>query len=550
MPAVIDPVSGLKFYELSHRWGMYTPIFPGYEEIKLERITHHAKQGVMTHKITTIFHTSTHVNAPIHLIPGAPAVGDLALQHFFGTGVVLSIKKKKWELIEPADLERAKPKIQQDDIVIINTGWHRKYADSKEYFGYAPGLSKRAAEWLVKKKVKLVGVDTACVDHPLATSLGPHRNGPQIKYLIPEYKQATKREAIKDFPEWNPAHKTLLAAGIPTVENVGGDLDEVAGKRCTFQGFPWKWHEGDACVIRLVAIFDPSGAYRLERGESHAKSAVSRKSAPARLSKGTNSIDDLELINLSTNWGHGMPQWPSRANLNVRVVEFHARDGLLVQQFEGIMHRGTHMDAPIHVQENEPTLTGYPLWRFFGTGVAVSIPKGKWGVITPKDLERAEPKIRKNDILMINTGSHRNYGDNPDYFAYSPGLYTEAAEWIVDRGVKLVGIDVQALDHPLGTFLGPHGPGPAQPHLDVEYKAETGRHIIDDFPYWEPAHKIMMTNGIPGIENIGGDIDRITGRRCTFFAFPWRWPEGEGCALRVVAVIDPDQSVRFESGRS
>jgi kynurenine formamidase len=549
MPAVLDPVSKVKLYELSHRWGMYTPIFPGYEEIRLERITHHAKQGVMTHKITTIFHTSTHVNAPIHLIPQTAAVGDLALERFFGTGVVVSIKKKKWELIEPADLERAKPKIQPDDIVLINTGWHHKYADSKEYFGYAPGLSKRAAEWLVKKRVKLVGVDTACVDHPLATSLGPHRNGPQIKYLIPEYKQATKREAIKDFPDWNPAQLALLGAGIPTIENVGGDLDEVTGKRCTFQGFPWKWHEGDACVIRLVAMLDPSGSYRLESGASAKKSAATKKAPAKKFEKGANSTNELELINLSTDWGHGMPQWPSRANLNVRVLEFHARDGLLVQQFEGIMHRGTHMDAPIHVQENEPTLTGYPLWRFFGTGVAVSIPKGKWGVITPKDLERAEPKIRKNDIVMINTGSHRNYGDNPDYFAYSPGLYKEAAEWLVERGVKLVGVDVQALDHPLGTFLGPHGPGPAQPHLDVEYKAETGRHIIEDFPYWEPAHKIMMTNGIPGIENIGGDIDKITGKRCTFFAFPWRWPEGEGCALRVVAVLDPKQAFRFETGR-
>ena len=41
----------------------------------------------------------------------------------------------------------------------------------------------------------------------------------------------------------------------------------------------------------------------------------------------------------------------------------------------------------------------------------------------------------------------------------------------------------------------------------------------------------MMTNGIPGIENIGGDIDSLTGKRCTFFAFPWRWPDGRG--LRV-----------------
>src|SRR5450759_4456816 len=99
------------------------------------------------------------------------------------------------------------------------------------------------------------------------------------------------------------------------------------------------------------------------------------------------TTDDLQFYNLSTSWGHGMPQWPSRANLNVRTVEFHAKDGVLVQQFEGIMHRGTHMDAPIHVRENTPTITGYPLWRFFGTGVAVSIPKGKWGVITPQDLE-------------------------------------------------------------------------------------------------------------------------------------------------------------------
>ncbi len=92
--------------------------------------------------------------------------------------------------------------------------------------------------------------------------------------------------------------------------------------------------------------------------------------------------------------------------------------------------------------------TTSPLWRFFGTGVAVSIPKEKWEVITPEDLESATPRIEPGDIVMINTGSHRIYGDNDDYYAYSPGLYTESAQWLVDRGVKLVGVDVQALDHP------------------------------------------------------------------------------------------------------
>ena len=151
--------------------------------------------------------------------------------------------------------------------MIINTGWHKKYSDSKQYFGHAPGLSKAAGEWLAAKNVKLVGVDTPQIDHPLATSLGPHRNGPQIKYLLAEYKGTTGREAIQDFPEWNPAHKAILARGIPTIENVGGDVAALSGKRCTLQGFPWNWHEGDACVIRLVAIFDPGGKYRMESGK-------------------------------------------------------------------------------------------------------------------------------------------------------------------------------------------------------------------------------------------------------------------------------------------
>ena len=268
----------------------------------------------------------------------------------------------------------------------------------------------------------------------------------------------------------------------------------------------------------------------------------------ARAKRAPSSTKTLQFYELSHRWGHGMPQWPSRSNFLTRTIMFHAKDGVYVQQFEGIMHRGTHMDAPIHVQENQPTLTGYPLWRFFGTGVVVSIPKGKWGVITPEDLERARPKIRENDIVMINTGAHKLWGDNPDYFAYSPGLYKESAEWLVQRQVKLVGIDVQALDHPLGTKLVAHGPGPSHPHLMEEYKAETGRDVMKDFPLWEPAHKIMTGAGIPGIENVGGQLDAVTGRRCTFMCYPWNWPAADGCVIRVVAMVDPGQKFRFATG--
>jgi kynurenine formamidase len=273
---------------------------------------------------------------------------------------------------------------------------------------------------------------------------------------------------------------------------------------------------------------------------------------PARLreEKRVMSKNGLEFYDLTNRWYHGMPEWPSAPGINTAVRKFHALNGVYEIEVDITMHRGTHMDAPIHVTENTPTITGYPIWRFFGTGVAVSIPKGKWEVITAEDLENATPKIREGDIVMINTGMHKKLADSDEYYAYSPGLYKEAAEWLVEKKVKLVGVDVQALDHPLATKLVDHGPGPTHPHLVKEYRDATGRDVMADFPYWEISHKILMVKGgIPGIENIAGDLDKVTGKRCTFMAFPWRWPQGDGSGVRVIAIVDPDQTFRFETGR-
>ena len=94
--------------------------------------------------------------------------------------------------------------------------------------------------------------------------------------------------------------------------------------------------------------------------------------------QGTDTETGLRIFNLSQPWGHHTPEWPSTPGVNVNVKKFHAKDGVYQTEFEGIMHRGTHMDAPIHVTENTPHIMDYALWRFFGTGVVVSIPKSKW----------------------------------------------------------------------------------------------------------------------------------------------------------------------------
>ncbi|MBW1636956.1 MAG: cyclase family protein [Deltaproteobacteria bacterium] len=262
-----DPYSELQTIELSHPWGHGVPSYPGQDDVKMFRAVKHAQHGVMAHRINTVMHTGTHMNAPLHLIQKAADLASISVDRFFGNGVVIDIPKKNYEVITAADLEAAGSVVQQGDIVVINSGWHHKYADGMEYFGESPGLSKDAAEWLVAKECKLVAVDMPQVDHPLATSLGPHRGGPTMHRLAKAYEQATGLDPEKEHPDWNVAHKSLLAAGIPTIEQVGGDVDFLAGKRATFAATPWKFEYGDACPVRFMAMIDPTGTYRIDSGK-------------------------------------------------------------------------------------------------------------------------------------------------------------------------------------------------------------------------------------------------------------------------------------------
>lgn len=270
MPAQIDPTTGLEFYDLSHPWGMGVPNWPYFEDVKIERVHYHAKSRVLSQRVTTVMHSGTHIDAPGHVVQGAPLLDQIPLFSLFGTGVVVSIPKKKWEVVTAEDLENARPVIKPGDIVIVNTGWHHHYGDNTTYYAYSPGFYKEAGDWFVKRRVKAVGTDTQALDHPFGTAIAPHGPSASTGGLLPwaceEYEKETGRKVLDDFPLWEPCHNACYPHNIIGIENIGGDLDEVTGKRVTFAAFPWRWVGGDGCIIRLVAIVDPKQEFRIERG--------------------------------------------------------------------------------------------------------------------------------------------------------------------------------------------------------------------------------------------------------------------------------------------
>jgi kynurenine formamidase len=84
--------------------------------------------------------------------------------------------------------------------------------------------------------------------------------------LAGNYQKATGLDPQKEHPDWNIAHRTLLGADIPTIEQVGGDVDLLSGKRATFVATPWKFEYGDACPVRFIGMIDPTGKCRIDAG--------------------------------------------------------------------------------------------------------------------------------------------------------------------------------------------------------------------------------------------------------------------------------------------
>jgi kynurenine formamidase len=265
MAFTTDPYSGLRLYELSHVWDSSAPSYPGQADVAMKRAVKHSQHGVLAWKVSTSLHTGTHMIAPLYAVQQTADLASIAPDRLFGNGVVLDIPKGSYETITKEDLEAAAP-VKDGDVVVINTGWHHRYSDSLEYYGEAPGLTECAARWLVSKNVKFFAIDTPFVDVPLATSMGPHRGGPHMKRLAKAYQDATGKDPAA-FDKWNIAQKVFAEAGIPTVVQAAGDVDDLNGKRATFAATPWKLEYGDACQVRFVAITDPEGKVRIDSGK-------------------------------------------------------------------------------------------------------------------------------------------------------------------------------------------------------------------------------------------------------------------------------------------
>lgn len=171
--------------------------------------------------------------------------------------------------------------------------------------------------------------------------------------------------------------------------------------------------------------------------------------------------------------------------------------GWAVEEIQAITHTGTHVDAPYHygaTSGGKParTIDEVPLEWCFAPGVVLDVrhvPAGE--TITVEhlraELERIAYTLNPGDIVLLRTDADKRI-DSPEYFA-QPGLGREGVLWLVEQGVRVIGIDAYTLDRPFANMVG-----------DFK-KTGDGRHI------W-PAHFAGITSEYCQIEKLA-NLDQI-----------------------------------------
>jgi len=177
-------------------------------------------------------------------------------------------------------------------------------------------------------------------------------------------------------------------------------------------------------------------------------------------------------------------------------------DGALanVSAFDGSVHLGTHVDAPLHFVDGGASVADLELDRFMGAARVVELIVE--GQITAEKLSQCVPDPWPSRLLLKTRNSSLGGALDAeefdrDYCAVTSG----AAELMVERGVQLVGIDAYS---------------------------------VAPFDDLRSTHEVLLGAGIPVLEGL--DLRLVTPGDYTLIALPLRLAGFEGSPLRAVLV--------------
>lgn len=229
----------MKVVDLSHVIESSMPVYPGAEVPEISEATTIERDGFAEKLLRFYSHTGTHVDAPAHMLAGAPTLDELPPESFLGPACVVDVSDFGLGFagahagagagahagfrIGAADLEARVElrRLRSCDFVLLRSLWSERWG-RESYFEGFPLLSSEAAAWLASFRLKGIGIDMISVD-----AVGG-----------------------ADFP----IHGIFFRANMVIVENLTG-LDRLDEPGFVFSCMPLKIGKADGSPVRAYAAY-------------------------------------------------------------------------------------------------------------------------------------------------------------------------------------------------------------------------------------------------------------------------------------------------------
>jgi arylformamidase len=217
----------------------------------------------------------------------------------------------------------------------------------------------------------------------------------------------------------------------------------------------------------------------------------------------------MKIIDLSLPIEEGMMTFPTHWHpvVEVTVLGRHGIEGRETRKIILGTHTGTHADAPRHFIPNGGSIDEVPLDILIGPA-AIADFTGCLALqeIDVKDLQqKLGGKVPAR--LILRTGWSRHFGQMKFYNEY-PFLSENAAQWLVDQGVRLIAMDTPSPDNPA------HSRGTARD---------------------SPNHKVLLGAGVVLVEYLA-NLQAISASSVELIVLPLKLKGGDGSPARCVAI--------------
>lgn len=210
----------MKIHDISIPIAPTMPTYPGDPAVTIEHVLQIARgDNANVSRLSFGNHTGTHVDPPVHFVPGGKTVDQLDLNTLYGPARVVDMTRVE-RAITARDLERAKLPKRATRVLFKTRNselWERA-GFQKDFVAFAWD----AAAWIVAHGIRLVGID----------------------YLSAELFDAREPRT----------HRTLLGAGVVILEGI--NLKEIAPGNYTLVSLPIKIKDGDGAPVRAVLVED------------------------------------------------------------------------------------------------------------------------------------------------------------------------------------------------------------------------------------------------------------------------------------------------------